>query len=189
MANQRGSGKPKRSAGSMSNTGITPRKQSLYWPRWQAIRVGLLGGWTTLEGTRRNLATVKNYLQAAAGTEMETTATWQVLNLLNAVRMGNSGQGTAGSQWDTEVLRFREQLSKRYRELVDAGGQLVVPTDDQVRQGWASLSPVVQQSIVRNLTKRRELHATSAYREELSWFLRLVGVQVPSADRQPPSTP
>lgn len=147
---------------------MNDKKQALYWPLWQKLRVSLLGGWTTLEGTKANIDLLNRYLENWD----DVTRLWQVTNLLAAVRMGNSGQGRSGSEHDRLVLAFRERVSKAYAAVKDRS--LRVPTEAEVRRDWALLTPTQQAAVLGNLTKRRELHADSPHREELSWFLDIV---------------
>lgn len=110
----------------------------LYRPSWQELRVTFLaehrddGGWTTIEGTHRNLEALHDYTQGnedyldswhqnivmesrqmGYSSEGECAARlYRSINCLNAVRMGNSGQGQKGSTHDLLVLEFRNELQR-----------------------------------------------------------------------------
>lgn len=121
----------------------------LYRPSWQALRISFLkencanGGWTTTTGAKENLESLQHYVFATeerikfqALTEArsmdysdraETSARiFRGINLLNATRMGYSGQGRAGSVMDIMVRDFRDGLQNlqtmnyfRELELID----------------------------------------------------------------------
>lgn len=105
----------------------------LYRPSWQGLRISFLlensanGGWTTTTGTRENLESLQHYvfmsgerIKFQALTEAramgysdraETSARiFRSINLLNATRMGYSGQGRAGTTQDIMVRNFRDGL-------------------------------------------------------------------------------
>jgi len=110
-------------------------KQLLYRPSWQGLRVGLLqenslnGGWTTEEGVEFNIDCLRHYVnmdnhailfQAAtecramgyAIEQERSLRLFRTINLLNATRMGYSGQGLRGTDQDVMVLEYRNQLQK-----------------------------------------------------------------------------
>jgi hypothetical protein len=114
-------------------------KTVLYRPSWQRLRVSCLGvnhpngGFTTTEGTQDNLNRLNNYLTDAAVeltipeyvaqenlrmgfTDDEEFAcrVWRILNLLNATRMGYSGQGQKGSPMDVAVEQYRDSIQGLY---------------------------------------------------------------------------
>lgn len=111
-------------------------RQLLYRPSWQALRVSCLsdnrtdGGWTTIDGTTRNLIKLDEYVdmhrndQAFEDVDMEALAMgwsalveesvrlYRVINCLNAVRMGNFGQSTDDSEHDNLVREARDNFQK-----------------------------------------------------------------------------
>lgn len=110
-------------------------KELQYRPSWQGLRVGFKaqhdqrGGWTTSEGTEFNLDMLKYYVRLeepgirmqarqealAMGYTLEQEAAvrlYRGINLLNAVRMGNSGQGTKDTTHDLMVLATRNEFQK-----------------------------------------------------------------------------
>lgn len=153
---------------------MNAQKQSLYNVSWQCLRVRMLGGWTTVEGTQRNIAALRAYLQIPRLSERHTRL-WRVLNLLNAVRMGNSGQGKAGSEHDQLVRDFRDQVSAQYKALKAAGGVLfVVDSDTKVLEDWRALPEQDRQNVLHNLRDRSDKHKRSKHREELNHFINVV---------------
>ena len=116
-------------------------KKVLYRPSWQKLRVSCLaqnhpnGGFNTLEGTTDNLARLNNYIQDTMGSDINAAPQyvqeecarmrfslqeeracriWRVLNLLNATRMGYSGQGKRGSEMDRAVEAYRNVVQQWY---------------------------------------------------------------------------
>jgi hypothetical protein len=152
---------------------MNKQKLTLYDWDWQNLRVSLLksspgeGGFTGLEGTRANLAALKNYL----GTKPSKDKLWRVLNLLNAVRMGNSGQGKRGSEHDKLVAEFRDRVSEQYKT---AQGDFQPPSEESLRVALAGASTEDLQRVAANLGIRKKLHSASKHREELGYFLGLL---------------
>lgn len=156
-------------------------KLLLYDTEWQRLRVSCLkehhaqGGWTTVEGTRDNLKRLDAYVQAAErGSAEEQVRMWRVINLLNATRMGYSGQGLQASGMDVRVFEARNYYQQRYigKEAWDdidltTFGARQVKALRTLPQYWFS-------AIYTNLSTRRKLHADSKYRDELSWYLDLM---------------
>lgn len=113
----------------------------LYRPSWQKLRVSFLAqnhpnfGFNTEAGTHDNLQRLNNYIQDAdprlhvtpqsipeyvnvenirMGLTLEeeyACRVWRALNLLNAVRMGYTGQGKVGTPMDVAVADYRDKLS------------------------------------------------------------------------------
>lgn len=149
-------------------------KQVLYNVAWQKLRVSLLGGWTTAEGTTANINRLRAYINAKASDDNEELSRlWRSLNLLNAIRMGYSGQQLTGSRQDDLVREYRDTVSKEYKAL-KSKAQFVVDDDAKIKSDWKALDEASKKAILGNLQKRRDLHADSPHRGELSWFLDLV---------------
>lgn len=126
-----------------------PSTTVLYRPSWQRLRVSFLstnhpeGGFTTIAGTNDNLKRLDNYLHdgnpehVADWTKAENLRMgftdeeeyacriWRALNLLNAVRMGYSGQMKRGSDHDEAVRQYRDSIQPLYN-----GNVVVIATRD-----------------------------------------------------------
>jgi hypothetical protein len=146
-------------------------KLTLYDVKWQALRVGLLGNWTSYEGAVKNLERLTNYIEEQ---NTSISSLWRVLNLLNAVRMGYSGQKLKGSAQDKLVQLFRNKIQPTYRLLQASGAKFDIPTRRQITEDWRALTEEQRTAIYANLSKRRDLHSHSEHRDELRWFLDLV---------------
>lgn len=92
----------------------------LYDTQWQALRVSLKGDWGDPEGTRSNLARLFTYLEHATEGVEKYYRIYRVINLLNAVRMGHSGQHNLMSEQSLLVAGFRQPLQK-YLEQLETG--------------------------------------------------------------------
>lgn len=148
------------------------QKLTLYNVSWQALRVSLLGKWTSTAGTVANLRDLEVYLAQSPAAE-RLSRLWRVLNALNAVRMGNSGQGAANTERDVLVREFRDKVSVEYA-VAKRAGTFVVDTPETIRAEWKMLSPFVRAAILDNLGRRQKLHKDSPHRPELAHFLSLV---------------
>lgn len=153
---------------------MNAHKQVLYNVAWQKLRVSLLGGWTSVKGTRENIDKLSNYVDAATSDAERLSRLWRVLNCLNAVRMGNSGQGKAGSVHDLLVLEFRVLVSRLYDNAKGDDIAFVVDSNEKVRQDWLQLDKASQKAILDNLSTRQRLHASSQHRTELANFLSII---------------
>jgi hypothetical protein len=123
---------------------MNSKRLTIYDATWQSIRVSLLkenhhkGGWTTYGGTLANINAIKSYLESkglsfvmleqygdthviqeylAADVPHMCAALYRVVNCLNAVRMGYSGQGLKNSAQDMVVQRFRDEMSALFFNL------------------------------------------------------------------------
>lgn len=158
----------------------------LYSSKWQALRTGWLkaycndGGWTTELGTLRALVEMNEYLLQAPGEEEQLVRYWQVINCLNAVRMGNSGQKLSGTKVDLSVESYRNSLQEQYKSLQERHGKpnllhlrcgTVEEFGERTLREFVKLTPPVRARIIKNLGQRRKLHEG---REELAWYLNLV---------------
>lgn len=147
---------------------MTPQKQCLYDPLWQSLRVQLLGKWPTVEGTKHNLVELQEWLD---GHNWSKTACWQVLNLLNAVRMGYSGQGLKDSEQDDIVRVKRDMLQRIYER---TKGDFEVLPKSAVYMRWQGLFSTQRDAVATNLLKRWQKHSNPVTRPELLWFLQTV---------------
>jgi len=175
----------------------------LYRPSWQALRVSFLkenrndGGWTTATGTEANLYRLVDYVSLNAETvdefaleaksmgygvrQEEAVRLYRAINCLNAVRMGNSGQGDAGSSRDQVVLEVRDSFQRmqtpRYHEFL---------TYASVRWDWRVVKQELQveydkgnmhgrfDEIYKSLESRSRKSLHMATRPELRTFLSLM---------------
>lgn len=135
---------------------------------WQALRVDLRGSWTTLAGTETNLERLVSYLKRSKFT---VSSLWRVLNLLNAVRMGYSGQGRAGSPEDKLVVRLRNQVSRRYHSAKLRVFE--VPTRKEIEKEWSKLTTFQQAAIYLDLRDRLN-KGGAEHRQELAWFVKIL---------------
>lgn len=168
---------------SISTKGFAPHKHCLYSVPWQTLRVDLLGNWTTTEGAKENLARLTNYIGFGVDRKNPQlrdksnafTRTWQVRNLLNAVRMGYSGQGVFESERSKLVEEYRDNLIRIVEEQRLAIRQRhVAATEEDIRADWQTLTSVQKKAIRDNLGGRKKKHADSEFRNELGWFLSII---------------
>ena len=157
----------------------------LYDIRWQSLRVRMLkqnksdGGWTTEEGTRHNIHLLREYLSIFGhGSVGHFASLWRVINCLNAVRMGYSGQKLKGSSQDTLVKDYREGLSYEYKKCKEFFGVTspFLPCDladyrIMAKAELAKVSDMTVQAVYDNLQIRAKLHPG---RPELEWYLELL---------------
>jgi hypothetical protein len=149
---------------------LTDRKLTLYNVPWQALRVSLLGHWTSVDGTMRNLKLLSKYLTTGGATASKF---WRVLNLLNATRMGYSGQGKEGSEEDKIVQYYRDGI-QRFYQIYRKRMPFDVDTPEQIRNDWKKLDKATQKAIYTNLAKRLDLHKESQHRNELRYFIDVI---------------
>lgn len=147
-------------------------KLVMYNVEWQALRVSLLGNWPTVQGATENLAKLDAYL----GNEPNKSKLWRVLNLINATRMGYSGQGLKGTPQDDLVKSFGTEVRSKYnlRCVKHLHDKFEVDTEAKILADWAQLSEEVQKKIRKNLAGRLKAHSTSEHRDELRWFLDII---------------
>jgi hypothetical protein len=92
------------------------RRSLLYDVQWQRLRVSFQdsyredGGWKTLTGTQANIVSLRNYATEQPLGEERSVRLYRVHNLLNSVRLTNSGRGAKDSKEDLAVLAFRDGL-------------------------------------------------------------------------------
>lgn len=155
-------------------------KRVLYDPEWQSLRVSLLarnnraGGFATLEGTKSNLVRLTAYLEAAESEQEEINRLWRILNLLNATRMGFSGQKQTGTPKDKAVQTFRDAVQKKYNAHTAKGKSIKASDETTVTQGLQRLPKAQRQKILQDLTKRQKQSGFSEARPELHKFVKQV---------------
>jgi hypothetical protein len=173
----------------------------LYRPSWQLLRVSFLkdnrndGGWTTGEGTRKNLSELYAYTLATDnhrfnGLLLEcSTMGWseeyeyaarlyRAINCLNAVRMGYSGQGLRGAQIDDLVLAQRNEFQSKqtvsyHRQLTFAAARWDWRIVKKELEHILSVSRMSFDQIEENLLGRRN-KSNITNRPELDKFLNLL---------------
>lgn len=141
---------------------LNQQRLSLYHIEWQSLRVQLLGKWSTLEGAMDNLRLLQNYISTATmsdSTEMAMTRYYQVVNLLDAVRMSNHATGTVGSDADLAIQQWREPYQIAYRTLrlgIKSPTTFVVPTMKEVIEDCQLIGRIRTWEILDNLHKRKQ---------------------------------
>jgi len=156
-------------------------KENLYNVEWQKIRVSLLSYFPTVEGTKRNINILQTYLKSPKDDYDEYLKLWRVINLLNAVRMGYSGQGIADSEQDDLIVDFRSGLQTRYQELKQNGltfkhadwTQIKTDLEELYKSDKASFDKIYE-----NLNKRIDFSmkkiGTVKFRDSLVRFVGLM---------------
>lgn len=98
-------------------------KDVLYDPQWQKLRVSCLklyhskGGWGTLEGAEDNAVRLIRYISDVFKNETESLRrAWRVLNCMNAVLEGYSGQNVSESERAKVVRGYRDKVSELYAD-------------------------------------------------------------------------
>lgn len=95
---------------------MSTSKAVMYDVGWQVMRVDMLDTWKT--EYKDNLVELSLYMSAPESEGVERVRRyWRVLNYLNAIRMGFSGQGLRDHPCDVAVKEFRDAVSKGYRRL------------------------------------------------------------------------
>lgn len=166
----------------------------LYNVPWQRLRVSTLkkyqqpsiGGWTSLNGTEQNIARLEEYLGSTEDEKEKYIRTWRVLNMLDAIRMGNHGQQTQLTAHDRRVIAYAREIRTEHQRFKAKYGNItlqmagfdsfqdfenairrqlrVVPANDGLLYG-----------VYENLHDRQKRHAE---RPELNWFLDLLRKEV-----------
>lgn len=86
----------------------------LYDVEWQIVRVNMLGTWNKMATARKNYAALRSYYEKAVGGQEEKRRLWRIVNYLNAVRMGYSGQLMYGSDVDKLLVVERKFFQEEY---------------------------------------------------------------------------
>lgn len=149
---------------------LSMQKMSLYNVEWQALRVSLLGKWNNVTNVTEN---INVYLRPYLGEKPSKTKLWRVLNYLNAVRMGLSGQGKFYSFASRIVKDFRDEVQDQYNKCHPDEG-FEIDMDDKIKADWNELDEKMQKRIYANLHNRLYIHRDSKYREELRHFLEII---------------
>lgn len=161
-------------------------KQVLYDIEWQDLRTKLLsrhrddGGWATVEGATTNISMLEDYL----GDLTDVSKLWRVINLLDAVRMGYSGQRRTGSPQDQMVKEYRDDLNIQYAQLKEQGAQHEAPLEEATIADIQSASEETLRRIHNNLLERWTKHSTSQHRDELRHFLDLIEEHRPEVTKE-----
>lgn len=163
------------------------QRLSLYHVEWQVLRIQLLGNWTTEKSMHANIHKLIAYLEQRDDTctiEQMVTKYYQVINLLDAVRMGFSGMGLIGSDLDKEFCAWKESFSQGYWALRKAhpGVKFIVPTEEDVLTDCTTIGASWTLAIHENLLKRYAFALRKAKndhdkvrtnRPELLWMINL----------------
>lgn len=88
-------------------------KECLYDLEWQILRVNL--SFKDYDSTKKSINKLIDYHKNASNKEEYGIRAWRILNLLNAVRMGFSGQRKFNSEESNLVKKEREQFQYAYR--------------------------------------------------------------------------
>ncbi len=151
------------------------RKYVIYNVEWQILRTRLLsknnatGGWASYSGASANLKRLHEYL----GKRPSINKVWCVLNLLDAVRMGYSGQNRTGSLQDKLVKKERVLLTKLYTAM-RSRYSFEIPSEDEIVSDVRKAPAKELSNVYKDLYMRWYKHKNSSYRNELRYFLDLV---------------
>lgn len=178
----------------MNTTSLNAQKQCLYTVEWQTLRVQLLGTWTDDISVGRNTARLVSYIQkgvpinSSKESSVLRTRYWQVLNLLNAVRMSNHGTGHVHSSADKIIVGFQGWCSVRYTEYTFRGADFILPTKEEILSdlpfAGAWVKPIrddLRKRVVTAIYKQTRAKSREeaerlvrANRPELFWFLDIL---------------
>jgi hypothetical protein len=153
----------------------------IYDVQWQQIRVHMLNRWTNIEGIRKNLQLLDEYLLYSDTTRDEFIRLYRILNALNAVRMSFHGTGHVNSVPDKILQCYREGIQDSYRRLSERFTFRDIPWSwDKVKEDLVLLyqqQPSEFDAIYTDL-KKREYQAkkrnTLKNRPSLIKFLKLI---------------
>lgn len=146
-------------------------KNTVYSPLWQWERIQMLGYWKA--DILKNLERCEKYL----GDKRDISKLYRVLNMLNAVRMGYHGMGLVDTTNDQRLIAYRDTVQTAYEQLKSEGFELEEITEEQVRQEWALVPTFYRDLIVGDLTIRYIKSGKSKNREDLKWFLDIIGAK------------
>ncbi len=170
---------------------MNAQRQSLYHMEWQALRIQLLGNWHSSPQICQNLVMLNKYIYTACSMDsldMLMTREYQVVNLLDAVCMGYSGQGHGGGPLDLAVKGGRQIFQNAYRRLTGEGHKFVVPTEEEIREDCRLIGKDLTKKILTDLRKRRDfairksamptnelrLRSVQQNRPELLWAINAI---------------
>jgi hypothetical protein len=146
------------------------RKNVVYSPRWQALRISLLGRWGFIDGVHINM----NVLRRRLDSENTVNNCWCALNLINGVMMGYHAQKTKYAEHIQILKILQNDVRSMYQEHLKYKNLLQEVTEEQVRREWGMLAEATKRSILTNLSHRLSRHEESEHREDLRWFLNIV---------------
>lgn len=152
---------------------MNAQRQSLYHMEWQALRVQLLGNWSTKESVQWCYDQLVTYVSLSGyalytyngdieyierSDDWYITRLYQVVNLLDAVRMGYSGQGMLDTDLDKYFCSRRDIFSEAYH---DRGrnypmATFAVPTVEEIQEDCRLVGRDLSRKILTDLRKRRD---------------------------------
>jgi hypothetical protein len=97
-------------------------KDVLYDPYWQKLRISCLkkyhkeNGWGTLAGTEDNVVRLVKYISDSSNETESLRRAWRVLNCMNAVLEGYSGQNVSESARADTVRSYRDKVQELYKD-------------------------------------------------------------------------
>lgn len=161
----------------------------IYNVRWQTIRVSMLDSWNTTVAVVENIDELRSYLTEVynSGNDAEyLTRCYRIINYMNAIRMGFSGQGFTGTNVDDLVLNFRIEVQKAQADIIakiEKGFHVEPIKWEDVEKDLRSLyydDVNMFKEIKTDLGKRRgaalKRHNTDKHRPELLMFLDLMDI-------------
>jgi len=161
-------------------------KEVVYSVPWQALRVQLLarnspkGGFDTLEGVRDNIQKLKNYV----GNMSDINKVYRSLNLLNAARMGYASKDEIGTPKDKALVKFRDDLDKKYEELKEKDKTFTVDTPEQISKDLKKVPIDLLIEVERDLKARKRESDPDEDHPILDSFLNLVEEEVARAEKK-----
>lgn len=150
------------------------RRNTVYAPHWQGIRIECLGQWTDKKGLHANLNILTAYL-GYSQMDNRYTRSWRVLNLLNGTRMGFMGMGLKGTDLDIELVSFKQTISRQYLHFARKSNQRILTVDEaRIRKEWVILEADKRKAILKDLSSRLSKHNTSKHREDLRQVVQIL---------------
>lgn len=135
------------------------QKLALYNIEWQTLRVNLT--FNTFNGIQASCDILEDYYSAPLeGYDTEDNKLWRIINLLNAVCMGLSGQVKVArdDQRVTEVTTWIEYVQERRKMYQDRyhAGQKVFKWGEELERGSISVTDTSNLlAVYKSLTKRK----------------------------------
>lgn len=136
---------------------------SLYHIEWQSLRMQLLGKWHTTESIQESMFSLFRYVETARETDtqsMRLTRAYQVINLLDAVRVGYHGLGIEGCAYDKAVERGYEFFRDVYHSvrITTKPANFIVPTEQEIKEDCAIIGKARSAEILANLYSRKRFN-------------------------------
>ncbi len=184
---------------------MNAQRQSLYHMEWQALRVQLLGNWSTKESVQWCFNQLTAYVNSSGvalfsytgeveyigqADDWYITRLYQVVNLLDAVRMGYSGQGVLDTDLDKYFCTRRVTFMDAYHGFRAASPAVgfVVPTVEDIQEDCRLIGRNLSRKILTDLRKRRDfairksamptnelrLRSVQQNRPELLWAINAI---------------